>query len=100
MWRTDRAIGSPWFANKSSNDFISIQSSLSIEICNLQIIFDKFADNEKIVTEKAITIKIISKMVIMILIVINTEHNIIKNNKKKALVAGKIKKMLYNLINK
>jgi hypothetical protein len=39
-------------------------------------------------------------MVIMILIVINTEHNIIKNNKKKALVAGKTKKMLYNLINK
>ena len=39
-------------------------------------------------------------MVIMILIVINLEHNIIKNNKKKALVAGKIKNMLYNLINK
>ena len=41
-----------------------------------------------------------SKMVIMILIVINAEHNIIKNNRKKILVAGKIKNMLYNLTNK
>ncbi len=41
-----------------------------------------------------------SEMVIMIPIVINTEHNIIKNNKKKALVAGKIINMLYNVINK
>jgi len=71
-----------------------------MEICNLQIIFDKIADNEKIVTEKAIAIKIITKMVIMILIVINVEHNIIKNNRNKILVAGKIKNMLYNLINK
>jgi len=66
----------------------------------LQIIFDKIADNEKIVTEKAITIKIKSKMVIMILIVINTEHNIVKNNRKKALIVGKIKNMLYNSKNR
>ena len=64
----------------------------------MQIIFDKIADNDKMVTEKGITIIIISIMVIMSLIVINTEHNIIYNNRKKALVAGNIKKMLYNLI--
>jgi hypothetical protein len=68
-----------------------------MEICNLQIIFDKIADNEKIGTEKAIMIKIMSKMVIMILIVINMEHNIIIYNRKMILVSGNIKNMLYNL---
>ena len=56
---------------------------LSKEICNLQIIFDKITDNEKTVTEKAIIIIKISKMVIMIPIVIILKHNIIKNNRKK-----------------
>ncbi len=68
---------------------------LSIEICNLQIFFDKITDNEKTVTEKAIIIKI-SKMVIMIPIVIISEHNIIKNNRKRILVVENIKNMLYD----
>lgn len=70
---------------------------LSKEICNLQIIFDKITDNEKTVTEKAIIIIKISKMVIMIPIVIILEHNIIKNNRKKILVVENIKNMLYDL---
>lgn len=69
---------------------------LSKEICNLQIIFDKITDNEKTVTEKAIIIIKISKMVIMIPIVIILEHNIIKNNRKKILVVENIKNMLYD----
>ena len=69
---------------------------LSIEICNLQIFFDKITDNEKTVTEKAIIIIKISKMVIMIPIVIISEHNIIKNNRKRILVVENIKNMLYD----
>ncbi len=69
---------------------------LSIEICNLQIFFDKITDNEKTVTEKAIIIIKISKMVIMIPIVIISEHNIIKNKRKRILVVENIKNMLYD----
>ena len=65
----------------------------------MQIIFDKIADSEKIVTEKAIIIKIISKMVIMILIVINMEHNILENNIINDIKAGNIKNMSYNITN-
>ena len=61
--------------------------------------FDEIADSEKIVTEKALTINKISKMVIMILIVINMEHNILQNNIINDIKAGNIKNMSYNIIN-
>ncbi len=61
--------------------------------------FDKIADNEKIVTEKAITMIKKLEMVIMILIVINMEHNILENNINNDIKAGNIKNMLYNITN-